>query len=208
MPIQDLIGTECPEFQVPVEWGKIREFAAAIGDENPIYRDLEYARRTPFGKVLAPPTFTVIKSFWRKGLSNQEMAGLDNRFVLHGEEEFEYLAPVLAGYVLTCKARISYAYEMAGKREGKMIFVVFEFAFFNQRGEKALVSRSTLIQTGYSGDTILISPIPILFGSFFFFGPGGCERRAQPKLSSSLSTKLGFPKGLPVRSCFFKSLTS
>jgi acyl dehydratase len=96
MLIQDLIGKESPEFQVPVEWGKIREFAAALGDGNPIYHDPEYARRTPFGKVLAPLTFTVIKSFWRKGLSNQEMTDLDNRYVLHGEEEYEYFAPVLA----------------------------------------------------------------------------------------------------------------
>jgi acyl dehydratase len=148
MPIQDLIGKESPEFQVPIEWGKIREFAAAIGDENPIYHDPEYARKTKFGKTPAPPTFTVIKSFWRKGLSNQEMAGLDNRYVLHGEEEYEYFAPILAGDVLTCKARVSDAYEKAGKRGGKMTFVVFEFMFFNQRGEKVLVSRSTLIQTG------------------------------------------------------------
>jgi acyl dehydratase len=148
MPIQDLIGKESPEFQVPVEWGKIREFASAIGDKNPIYHDPEYARRTPFGKALAPPTFTVIKSFWRQGGSNQEMAGFDNRYVLHGEEEYEYFAPVLAGDVLTCKARISDAFEKAGKRGGKMIFVVFEFTFYNQRREKVLVSRSTLIQTG------------------------------------------------------------
>jgi len=148
MPIQDLIGKESPEFQVPVEWGKIREFASAIGDENPIYHDPEYARGTPFGKALAPPTFTVIKSFWRRGGSNQEMAGLDNRYVLHGEEEYEYFAPVLAGDVLTCKARISDAFEKAGKRGGKMIFVVFEFTFYNQRREKVLVSRSTMIQTG------------------------------------------------------------
>jgi len=148
MPIQDLIGKESPEFQVPVEWGKIREFAAAIGDENPIYHDPEYARKSRFGKPLAPPTFTVIKSFWRKGPSNQEMAGLDNRYVLHGEEEYEYFAPVLAGDVLTCKARITDAYEKAGKRGGKMTFVVFEFTYSNQRGEKALISRSTLIQTG------------------------------------------------------------
>jgi hypothetical protein len=86
---------------------------------------------------------------WPSGAQRMsEMAGLDNRYVLHGEEEYEYFAPVLAGDVLTCKARVSDAYEKAGKRGGKMIFVVFEFTYFNQRGEKALVSRSTLIQTG------------------------------------------------------------
>jgi acyl dehydratase len=148
MPIQHLIGKELPRFEIPVERGKIREFADSIGDDNPIYRDPDYAGKTKFAKILAPPTFTATKSFWRRGGSNQDMAGLDNRYVLHGEEEYEYLAPVLAGDLLTCQGRISDAYEKAGKRGGKMIFVVFEFNFSNQRGEKVLVSRSTLIQTG------------------------------------------------------------
>ncbi len=147
MPIQDLIGKELPPFQMPVEWGKIKEFTDAIGDPNPIYRDPDRAGTREAGGILAPPTFTVIKAFWRPGPSNQEIAGLDNRFVLHGEEEYEYFLPVRAGDVLTCHAKIADAYEKPGRRGGKMTFVVFEFTFFNQRGEKALVSRSTLIQT-------------------------------------------------------------
>lgn len=148
MPIQDLIGKEIPTFEMPIERGKIREFAAAIEDDNPIYYDLEYAKKTKFGGILAPPTFTTTKSFWRIGGTNQEIAGLDNRFVLHGEEEYEYFAPILAGDTLTCKGRIADAYEKPGQRGGKMVFVVFEFNFFNQMKEKVLTSRSTLIQTG------------------------------------------------------------
>jgi len=147
MTVQDLIGKEIPQFEMPVERGKIKEFAEAIGDDNPIYHDPAYAQKTKFGAILAPPTFTATKAFWRKGGTNAEIAGLDNRFILHGEEEYEYFAPILAGDLLTCKARISDAYEKTGKRGGKMIFVVFEFAFFNQREEKVLVSRSTIIQT-------------------------------------------------------------
>ncbi len=104
-------------------------------------------KKPNFGGILAPPTFTTTKSFWRIGGTNQEIAGLDNRFVLHGEEEYEYFAPILAGDTLTCQGHIAEAYEKPGKRGGKMIFVVFEFNFFNQRNEKVLTSRSTLIQT-------------------------------------------------------------
>ena len=148
MPIQDLIGKEIPSFEMPIERGKIKEFAEAIGDDNPIYRDLTHAQKSPFGRILAPPTFTVTKAFWRPGRSNAEMAGLDNRFVLHGEEEYEYFKPIVAGDALTCKGKITEAYEKAGKRGGTMTFVVFEFTFYNQRGEKVQVSRSTIIQTG------------------------------------------------------------
>lgn len=148
MAIQDLIGKEIPPFEMPIERGKIKEFAAAIGDDNPIYYDLEYAKKTKLGGILAPPTFTATKAFWRRGGTNQEIAGLDNRFVLHGEEEYEYFAPILAGDTLTCRGRITQAYEKVGKRGGKMIFVVFEFEFFNQRNERVLTSRTTMIQTG------------------------------------------------------------
>jgi len=148
MPIQDLIGKEIPPFEMPIERGKIKEFAEAIGDDNPIYRDPTYAQKSPFGQILAPPTFGATKAFWRTGGSNAEIAGLDNRFVLHGEEEYEYFKPIIAGDILTCRGKITEAYEKAGKRGGKMTFVVFEFTFYNQKGEKVQVSRSTTIQTG------------------------------------------------------------
>ncbi len=147
MSIQDLIGKELPSFEMPVERGKIREFANAIGDDNPIYHDPSYAAESEFGAILAPPTFAATKAFWRKGQSASDLAGLDPRFRLHGEEEFEYFQPVLAGDVLNCRVRVSDAYEKPGKRGGKMTFVVVEYAFYNQKGEKVLVSRTTTLHT-------------------------------------------------------------
>lgn len=145
MAIRDLIGREFPAFEMPIERGKIKEFAVAIGDENPIYHDQNYAAQSSFGANLAPPTFTVTKEFWRKGPTIWEMTGLDPQFRLHGEEEYEYLAPIVAGDVLTCHSKIVDAYERAGKGGRKMVFVVHEYVFHNQKGEKALVSRRTTI---------------------------------------------------------------
>ncbi|MBP1724410.1 MAG: MaoC domain protein dehydratase [Deltaproteobacteria bacterium] len=68
MAIQDLIGKELPSFELPVERGKIREFANAIGDDNPIYHDPSHAAESEFGALLTPPTFTATKSFWRNAL--------------------------------------------------------------------------------------------------------------------------------------------
>ena len=148
MPVEDLIGKEFPPFELPIERGKIRELAMAIGDDNPIYSDPAYAAQTEFRGILAPPTFTVTKAFWRKGASVvSEMAGLDPRFRLHGEEDFEYYQPILAGDILTCRSKITEAYEKPGKRGGKMTFIVLEFTFYNQKGEKVSVSRTTTIHT-------------------------------------------------------------
>jgi acyl dehydratase len=145
--LQDLIGKEFPPFEIPVERGKIREFAVAIGDENPIYTDPDYAAKAGFKGIIAPPTFTAIKSFYRSAANISELAGLDPHFRLHGEEEYEYLQPIVAGDVLTCRSKITQAYEKPGKRGGKMTFIVVEFTFYNQRGEKAVVSRTTSVHT-------------------------------------------------------------
>jgi len=148
MSIQDIIGREIAPFEFPIERGKIREFADAIGDDNPLCRDSTYASKTPYGRIIAPPTFTRTQVFWRSGPSNYEIAGLDQRFVLHGEEEYEYFYPIFAGDVLTCSIKIVDAYEKEGKRGGKMTFVVFESTFHNEKGERVLVCRSTTLQTG------------------------------------------------------------
>ena len=52
------------EITFPVEAGHIMRFAAAIGDENPIYRDAAHARATEPGAVIAPPTYAVVSSHW------------------------------------------------------------------------------------------------------------------------------------------------
>lgn len=147
MSLQDWVGKEFSPFDMPVERGKIREFANAIGDDNPIYSDPIYAAKSEFGNILAPPTFTATKAFWRPAGVVSDLTGLDPRFRLHGEEEYEYYQPVLAGDVLTCKSKIAKVYEKPGKRGGRMTFVVIEFTFYNQKGERTLLSRTTTVQT-------------------------------------------------------------
>lgn len=131
----------------PVERGKIHEFATALLDDNPIYHDPEYASRTSFGGVLAPPTFTMVMAHFLPPPSNVPDLGLDPTRILHGEQEFEYYLPILAGDVLTARTRISDIYEKEGKRGGTLTFVVFETEFTNQRGQKVAVSRMTVIET-------------------------------------------------------------
>jgi hypothetical protein len=54
---KSLINTKIDEFDFPVERGKIKEFANAICDPNPVYRDQKYAVAEKFRDVLAPITF-------------------------------------------------------------------------------------------------------------------------------------------------------
>jgi len=128
-----------------VERGKIREFARAIKDDNPIYFDADYAKQQA-GGIVPPPTFTMTQAFWDDA-GNRIDLGLDMRRVLHGTQEFEYVRPVHAGDTLTGQGKISEVYKKPGKRGGEMTFVVMETEYKNQRGEVALYSRSTIIET-------------------------------------------------------------
>ena len=103
----------------PVESGHIMMFARAIGDNNRIYYDEEYAKSTDVGSVIAPPTFVQasvqfdpdyflrpkIGEEWfgsakgSTGLSKEPEG--DSGGELHAEQHYEYHQPLHAGDVLT-----------------------------------------------------------------------------------------------------------
>ena len=123
-----------------VEFGKVREFARAVKDANPVYFDA--------GRALAPPTFLMTVAHWMGDLGQTRSAvKLDYRRLLHGEQEFEYVRPIHAGDVLTFRSRTKDVFEKEGRRGGKMLFVIGETEFRNQRGEVVAYTRNTAIQT-------------------------------------------------------------
>jgi acyl dehydratase len=139
------IGRSAEPVTMHVELGKIREFARAIKDDNPLYFDEQYANKEA-GGVMPPPTFTMTQAFWDEGHGRIDL-GLDLRRVLHGEQEFEYLRPVYAGDTLVARGRISNVEKRPGKRGGEMTLVTLETEYKNQRGEVCLYARSTIIET-------------------------------------------------------------
>jgi acyl dehydratase len=133
------IGKWHPGTTMRIEFGKIREFARAIKDPNPIYFDE--------ARCVAPPTFLMTIAHWMDLSGTRPGAKLDLRRVLHGEQEFEYVQPIRAGDVLTSRSRTKDVFEKPGKRGGKMLFIVGETELTNQRGEVVAYMRSTTIQT-------------------------------------------------------------
>lgn len=138
---KEAIGTVLGEVTFPVELGKVREFAQAVLADNP-----EYDRGAPDGTV-APPTFLQTLALWEpEGGAQLPDIGLDYLRVLHGEQEFEYFAPIYVGDELTATSRVSDIYSKPSTKGGDLWFVVFENEFENQRGERVAVSRMTLVQ--------------------------------------------------------------
>src|SRR5579864_3744453 len=95
----------------PIEPGHVMMFARAIGDDNQIYFDEEYARATEVGTRIAPPTFPIADVHFDPerpipGRPRPQAQGGGGRGGgLHAEMSFEYKRPLQVGEVLTKKTR-------------------------------------------------------------------------------------------------------
>ncbi|MGE0826985.1 MAG: MaoC family dehydratase N-terminal domain-containing protein [Candidatus Binatia bacterium] len=99
-----------------IEAGKIREFAKAIKDRNPLYFD-EAVAKEELGGIMPPPTFLMTLAHWDDG-EGQPRVQLDTRRILHGEQEFEYFKPIYVGDILTAVTKVANVFEKTGGRGG------------------------------------------------------------------------------------------
>jgi len=140
-----LIGKEYPQ-STPYEVGreKIRDFATAIGDLNPIYHDKQAAVAAGYDDIIAPPTFLTTLGFkFGPQVVGDPDLGLNYAMVVHGEQEFEILRPVKPGDVLVGTPRIT---EITAR--GKNEFMTYEAAINTTSGEKVAIARSIIVSRG------------------------------------------------------------
>ena len=110
---------------------KVREYAEAVGETNPLYFDVEVARAAGYDDVLAPPMFAVVycsRAFF-PALFDPELE-IDFTRLVHGAQEFHWEQPVVAGDEISTTLVVVDISERAGLQ-----FYVFESVSQNQRGE-------------------------------------------------------------------------
>lgn len=94
---------------------KIREFAAAIGDDHPVYRDTAAARAAGHPDVIAPPTFAIILSMRaQQALIDDPAFSLDYSRVVHGDQSFTHHRPICAGDELAAVLYVDSIRSMGG----------------------------------------------------------------------------------------------
>jgi acyl dehydratase len=141
---RELLGKEYEPVAYDVGREKIREFARAVGETDPIYHDAEAARDRGYSEQVAPLTFpTVIHIRSGPQVIMDPDLGLDYALVVHGSQEFEYRRPIVAGDVLTARPRIS---EITAR--GPHEFLTIETPMTDAGGELVCVARATLISRG------------------------------------------------------------
>ncbi|MCJ0894766.1 MaoC family dehydratase N-terminal domain-containing protein [Rhodococcus sp. IEGM 1401] len=137
------IGTELEPVAITVDAARLRFFAKAIGETNPVYIDTDAAQAAGHPDLPVPPTFLFSIELdspdpfaWMSDL------GVDLRFVLHGEQIFTYHSTAHAGDTLTARSTITDIYS---KKGGALDFVVKDTAVTRADGSAVADLRAVLV---------------------------------------------------------------
>jgi len=126
---------------------KIADFADAIGDPSPIYRDRAAAQAAGHPDVIAPPTFAIVISMAGSGAAIGDPGlGINYAMVVHGEQRFEYTRPIVAGDVVTAQATITDI-----RDAGRNVMVTTSTQIRTIAGELVCTALSTLVERGGAG---------------------------------------------------------
>jgi acyl dehydratase len=159
MADSDVIGRPTGATTIHIERGPVTNFASAVTDRNPVYRDESAAQDAGFDAIPAPPTFTFAAANWGRFPEDQPqdptggrnpmaeiIGGLmaDGGMILHGEQEFEYHKPLQVGDTLHHEGKVVDLYTKESKGR-TMTFLVIENVFTDDDGEPVVTERFNLI---------------------------------------------------------------
>jgi acyl dehydratase len=127
-----------------VSRGKIAEFAAAIGDTSPVYRDRAAAQAAGHADVIAPPTFAIVISVAGSGAALADPGlGLNYAMVVHGEQRFTYTRPLTAGDVVTAQVTIADIRDV-----GRNVMLTTSTDIRTVAGELVCTALSSIVERG------------------------------------------------------------
>ena len=130
-PNTDAVGKTYAATVYAVGREKIREYAAAVGETNPLYLNVDAARKAGHADVVAPPMFAVVYAApsVMRGLFDPEL-GIDFAQLVHGSQEFRWGPLVVAGDEISTTTAVKQI-----SARGELEFYVFESRSRNDRGE-------------------------------------------------------------------------
>lgn len=137
------IGRELAPVDLTLERGRLRFFAQAIGETDPVYTDVQAAQRAGYADLPAPPTF-LFGAELDGGTLDRLLAdlGVPIAKILHGEQGFTYHRPACAGETITVQSRIA---DIFDKKSGALEFVVKTSEARNAAGELVAELRSVIV---------------------------------------------------------------
>lgn len=153
--ISHFVGNVISTSILEVERGAVRRFVDAVGDPNPLYRDEEYARKSKYGSIIAPPGFfgwpimggsqNLIFSLLEGELGQSLLkAGYNTTSAIDGGTSYDFFHPIRIKDTLTASLAIKDISERRNQT-GKALFITFETTYTNQNGALVATERGTFI---------------------------------------------------------------
>lgn len=135
------IGKKYAPVKYLVSKEKVKEYAVAIGDFNPLYLE----------GVMAPPSFAVVyaREILGKCLLDKELA-LNLAMLVHGEQSMEFFAPVKCEDYIFTEGEVKNIYDKPTSKGGSNAFVVVETISKNQLGDIVCKAEWTFVVRGDS----------------------------------------------------------
>ena len=123
---------------------KIREFAKAVFSTDLANLDLDAAKALGYKDLIAPPTFAVViqERSLATVLADKE-AAIDFSRVVHGDQRFIHVRPIVAGDELTSELKVASVKTLAGNS-----MVTFETGVFDSSNALVCTAISTLVVRG------------------------------------------------------------
>lgn len=123
----------------------IRRFVEAVGDENPLYRDAEYARRTRWGGIIAPPMFVncITATFGQPHMLRRP-EGLMLMNLYNVGSAVHWYRPIRVNDSFVVKDVWYTGFEDKTRRDGKgsrAFFATADRLYYNQRDELVALAK-------------------------------------------------------------------
>ena len=148
--IGDRLFPDFPAEEVTM-WG-IRRFCEATSDDNPLWQDEDYARRTRWGGIIAPPLYLEAfnpsnHAFRRYPDMTHMTLPFDPPFprTFQAFNEFQVFVPLRPGDEITSTCKLGDIYEREGSSGGRMVFIRIDNEHRNQRNELAGISSEAVV---------------------------------------------------------------
>jgi acyl dehydratase len=142
MPLDpQAVGKTYPPTLYAVGREKVKEYALAVYESDPLHLDPEAARRAGHADVVAPPMFCVVYSApaIAPAVFDPEV-GIDFGMMVHGAQEFRWGPVVVAGDEISTQVTV----ESIEERDGRGFFV-FRSVSKNQRDDTVCIGTWTNI---------------------------------------------------------------
>jgi len=134
-------GKEFPPYFFEVDRSKIKELSLAIGDDNKIFFDKEYAQSKGYKDIPIPLTFPTVMNFWGYSeiWNRMREIGIDTKRLLHAKEDYEYIEPIYPG------DKLKGAVSVESLRSSTMMDMATFKTIFTKNEKEVLIAKMTIV---------------------------------------------------------------